>query len=148
MITPTLFDVVAIAGLSPIGETFDLNEDKENIINFDVKHASFSNYINFYHTAGEEVSEVEHIEFLALWLSKYVFCSKSLQVASRFITLANQLHHGRRICLSELLLVSLYEGLGSVVSKLKTYQTGTNLLLVGPFWLLQLWLNATFEPSL
>ena len=85
---------------------------------------------------------------MALWLSKYVFYSKSLQVASRFITLANQLHHGRRVCISELLLASLYESIGVAVSKLKTYETGTDLLLAGPFWLLQLWLNATFESSL
>jgi hypothetical protein len=44
--------------------------------------------------------------------------------------------------------VSLYDNIGYAVSKLKTYETSTNLLLAGPFWLLQLWLNATFEPSL
>src|ERR1043165_7211703 len=107
MITPTLFNIAAIIGLSPIGETFDPNKDADNFIDFDVKHANFSKYINFYHSTEEEVSEVEHIAFLALWLSKYVFCRKFLQVASRFITLANHLHHGRRVCISKLLLVSL-----------------------------------------
>ena len=28
------------------------------------------------------------------------------------------------------------------------HEAGSNLLLAGPYWLLQLWLNATFEPSL
>lgn len=66
MLTPTFFDIAAITGLSPIGETFNPNEDADNLIDFDVKNASFSKYINFYHSTEEEVSEVEHIAFLAL----------------------------------------------------------------------------------
>ena len=34
------------------------------------------------------------------------------------------------------------------MSKLENYKADTNRLLAGPYWLLQLWLNATFEPSL
>ncbi|KAI5383834.1 hypothetical protein KIW84_070987 [Lathyrus oleraceus] len=148
MMTPTLFDVAAIGGLPPTGETFDPYQDCENLIDLNVKNASFSTYINLYHADGEEVSDIEHIEFLGLWLSKFFFCCKSLQVAKRFLTLANQLHIGRRVCLSELLLASLYESLGSASAKLKEYETGTNLLLSGPYWLLQLWLNATFKSFL
>ncbi|XP_050918350.1 uncharacterized protein LOC127135752 [Lathyrus oleraceus] len=148
MMTPTLFDVAAISGLSPTGETFDPYQDCENLIDFNVKNASFSTYINLYHADGKEVSDIEHISFLGLWLSKFFFCCKSLQVAKRFLTLTNQLHVGRRVCLSELLLASLYESLGSASAKLKEYEAGTNLLLSGPYWLLQLWLNATFESFL
>ena len=50
--------------------------------------------------------------------------------------------------MSELLLSSLYESLGAIVAKLEDYEAGTNLLLSRPYWLLQLWLNSTFEPSL
>lgn len=45
-----------------------------------------------------------------------------------------------------MLLAGLYEILGSVTSKLKGYEADPNLLLAGPYWLLQLWLNATFKP--
>ena len=45
-------------------------------------------------------------------------------------------------------MASLYESLGSASAKLKEYEAGTNLLLSGPYWLLQLWLNATFESFL
>ncbi|XP_050876858.1 uncharacterized protein LOC127080587 [Lathyrus oleraceus] len=148
MMTPTLFEVAAIAGLPPTGETFDPYQDCENLIDFNVKNASFSTHINLYHADEEEVSDIEHIAFLGLWLSKFFFCCKSLQVAKRFLTLANQLHAGRRVGLSELLLASLYENLGSTSAKLKEYEAGTNLLLSGPYWLLQLWLNATFESFL
>lgn len=126
MITPTLFNVAAISGLPPIGETFDPYRDCENLIYFNVKNALFSIYISLYHADGEEGSDVEHIAFLGLWLSKFFFCCKSLQVAKRFLTLANQLHAGRKVCLSELLLSSLYESLGSASAKLKEYKAGTN----------------------
>ncbi|XP_050920289.1 uncharacterized protein LOC127137927 [Lathyrus oleraceus] len=148
MITPTLFDVAAISGLPPTGETFDPYQDCEYLIDFNVKNASFNTYINLYHADGEEVSDIEHIAFLGLWLSKFFFCCKSLQVAKRFLTLANQLHAGRKVCLSQLLLASLYESLGSASAKLKEYKAGTNLLLSGPYWLLQLWLSATFKSFL
>lgn len=62
--------------------------------------------------------------------------------------MANQLHDGRNVCLSEMILVNLYEYMGEGVTSLKNIQTKGNLLLSGPFWLLQLWLNAGFEACL
>lgn len=90
---------------------------------------------------------MEHIAFLALWLSHSVFCSKSLQVAKKYLTLANQLHARHDVCLSEMILASLYESLSDEVAQLKNLGDKGNLLLSAPFWLLQLWLNATFEAN-
>lgn len=110
---------------------------------------NFINYITDHHnTESNKVSAEEHIAFLAIWLSRYIFCYKSLEVAKRFLTLENQLHARHNICLSQLILGWLYESLGYATEFLKNYQLGTNLLLDGPYWLLQLWLNATFEPLL
>lgn len=47
-----------------------------------------------------------------------------------------------------MILGYLYETLGVDVKNLKTLKLGANFLLVGPYWILQLWLNAMFEPSL
>lgn len=91
---------------------------------------------------------MEHIAFLALWLSHSIFCSKSLQAAKKNLTLANQLHAGHNVFLSEMILASLYESLSDRVAQLKNLGDKGNLLLFGPFWLLQLWLNATFEANL
>ena len=44
-----------------------------------------------------------------------------------------------------MILSNLYESLGEGVTALKNIRTKGNLLLSGPFWLLQLWLNASFE---
>lgn len=62
--------------------------------------------------------------------------------------MANQLHVMHELCLSQIILGCLYESLGEGVDTLKIIQPGSNLLLSGPYWLLELWLNATFEASL
>lgn len=121
MMTPTLFDLAAIVGLKPIGEDFNPLYLTEDSIGFEVSRAAYSSHINYYHDkTTEEVSDTEHIAFLALWLCIHVFCSKSIQVAKKFITIANQLHVGRKLCLSEMILVHLYECLGEGVTHLKT----------------------------
>lgn len=45
-------------------------------------------------------------------------------------------------------MTSLFESLSDGITQLKNLGEKGNLLLFGPFWLLQLWLNATFEASL
>lgn len=47
-----------------------------------------------------------------------------------------------------MILERLYESLSDRVAQLKNLGDKGNLLLSGPFWLLQLWLNATFEANL
>lgn len=89
MTTPTLFDIAAITGLKPMGETYDPDFLSKDTIGFDTSRAAFTMHIAYYHDKDiDEVSDTKHIAFLALWLSHYVFCSKSLQVAKKFLTLA------------------------------------------------------------
>lgn len=84
------------------------------------------------------MSDVKHIAFLALWLSCCVFCFRSLKVAKKFITISSQLHKGRNLCLSQMILGSLYENLGMAVAIFKNITPETNFLLAGPFWLADL----------
>lgn len=108
--TPTLFDMAAIIGLKPTGHTYDPNIDVVDTITFSTTRATYSMHIAHYHDKDTDaVYDMEHIAFLALWLSHSVFCSKSLQVAKKYLTLANQLHAEHDICLSEMILASLYE---------------------------------------
>ena len=72
----------------------------------------------------------------------------SLQVTKKILTLATQLHHGYNCCLDELILANLYESISNGVTQLKVIGNRASLLLSGPFWLLQIWLNATFESFL
>lgn len=117
MVTPTLFYIAAIIRLKPTGLTYDPKIDSEDSIAFSTSRDASSTHIANYHDKDiETVSEVEHIAFLALWLSHFVFCSKSLQVAKKYLTLANQLHVGHDVCLSEMILASLYEFLSDDVT--------------------------------
>lgn len=107
MLTPTLFDVAAITGLSPLGDTFDQTLLTENTFTFG--QANVLNYIEDHHNKDfVEVYDEEHITFLTLWLSYYVFCSGSLQIAKSYISLAIQIHEGRHILLGKLMLAFLY----------------------------------------
>lgn len=86
---------------------------------------------------------------MTLWLSYYVFCLGSLQIAKKFAPLAIQLNEGQNISLAKLLLANLYQSLGNAYYKLKHLpETNKSYLASDPLWLLQLWLNATFEPKL
>jgi hypothetical protein len=51
------------------------------------------------------------------------------------------------VALGRLILASLYDSLGQASDLLKKTDKGSQLALSGPIWLLQLWLNATFEPN-
>lgn len=95
------------------------------------------------------MSATEHTTFLTYWLSPYVFFSSSLQVAKKFIPLATKLHERKNVCLNKLVLCSLYESLAIASRDLKAQVCPKEIFLIlGPIWLLELCLNATFEPSL
>jgi hypothetical protein len=148
MMTPTLFDVAAITGLSPTGETYDPAKAGTSI-EFVLGEKTFLKYIQEHHAIDEEeVSDVEHVAFLTLWLSHYIFCSSSLQVAKQFIPMAVQLHEGCQFGLGRLILGCLFSSMQLASENLKKTGDGTTFLAGGPFWLLQLWLNATFEKEL
>jgi len=109
MLTPTLLDVAAITGLKPTGETFDPSKCKSFVI-FDFIKASCGPYIKLQHKPQDKTFlDDEHIAFLTYWLSMYLFCTRSIQVAKHYRSLAYQLHKGKPICLSKLILGSLYE---------------------------------------
>ncbi|KAI5438920.1 hypothetical protein KIW84_024589 [Lathyrus oleraceus] len=149
MLTPTLFDVTTITGLCPYEDDFDPTDLDKDTIDFDGTRAGFTKYIADHHVDDNpEVTMEERIAFLGLWLSRCVFCCKSLKVAKRYLTLAKHMHEWRNVNLGQLILGSLYTALGESTEALRNINPQDKFLLVGPFWILQLWLNATFETSL
>lgn len=138
MLTPTLFDVEGITRPNPLGKKFTLIVETTN--EFTIEGFSFKNFIIDNHKKQNvKVFGQEHISFLTLWISYYVLCSGSLQVAKKFIPLAIQLHEGQKISLSKLILAKLYQSLGEASYKLKYLsETNKSFLLSGPLWLLQI----------
>ncbi|CAJ2642239.1 unnamed protein product [Trifolium pratense] len=147
MMTPTLLDVAAITGLSPLGDTYDPSKNSDTI-KFDFRNKSYSKYILENRKTDNEVSAEGHVAFLTLWLSQYVFCTQSLQVAKKFIPMAIQLHECQQFNFARLILGCLYESMRDACEHLKRTSDGSTFLGAGPFWLLQLWLNATFHAEL
>lgn len=149
ILTPTLFNVAAITGFHPDGDRFYPNEKDEDNIECDNNRAGFTRYIEDYHvTDTSEAFAEEYIAFLALWLFRCVLCCRSLKVAKRYITLANQPHEGNDVCISQLILGSFYAPPGEATEALRNIKPKDSLLLAGLFCLLQLWLSATFESPL
>lgn len=65
MLTPILFDVAVITGLSPLGEVFGPTLLTKNTFSFG--HTSLLNYIeDHYNKDSVEVSDKEHTTFLTL----------------------------------------------------------------------------------
>ncbi|PNY08031.1 hypothetical protein L195_g004541 [Trifolium pratense] len=143
----TLLDVAAITGLSPLGDTYDPFKASDTI-KFDFRNKSYSKYIIENQKTDDEVSAEEHVAFLTLWLSQYVFCTQSLQVAKKYIPMAIQLHECQQFSFARLILGCLYESMRDACEHLKKTGDGSTFLGAGPFWLLQLWLNATFHTEL
>ena len=113
MVTPTLFDIASITSFLPTRKTFDptLITKTEPVFDFDL--ITYKHFVkDFHETGSEEVSYQEYISFLTYWISLFVFGSSSSQVTKNFINMATQLHEGRNIILSKLILGSLYEALG------------------------------------
>lgn len=147
MMTPTLLDVAAITGLTPSGAVYDPNMSSKSI-KITIKDKTYSKYIAEHHSDSEEVSGEEHVAFLVLWLSHFVFCTKSLQVAMKFVPMAVQIHECQHFGFGQLLLGCLFECMRTACELLKKTSDGGTFLAYGPFWLLQLWLNATFPQEL
>ncbi|XP_027346509.1 uncharacterized protein LOC113858193 [Abrus precatorius] len=147
MITPTLFDVAAILGLRPAGPSFRPDSHPKNPdVTPNFQKLSYQLFITLNMNRDGPVTDEEHVVFMMFWLSAYVFCSRSLQVPKTLLTLAQLLHEESSICLGKLILGNLYENLNEAVASFRSNDFPS--VISGPFWLLQLWLNAIFEEKL
>ncbi|KAI5394489.1 hypothetical protein KIW84_061232 [Lathyrus oleraceus] len=130
MITQTLLDITAITGLKPTSEVFDYEAVAPISLKFNVgdsRKPTYNNFIDHHSTYADPV-------------------------AKHFALLATQLHQERDIALGQLILASLYESLPEVVCQIRLFDPENsrkkNVLVHGPFWFLQLWLNATFSKDI
>lgn len=155
MITPTLLDIAAITSLKPTGEVFDCEAVAPIPLRFDVgdsRNPTYNNFIDHYATSSGPMTTEEHVAFLTLWISRFVFCSRSMQIAKHFALLETQLHQERDITLGQLILASLYKSLCEFVCQIKLFDPENskkkNVLVHGPFWFLQQWLNTIFSKDI
>ncbi|GAU41191.1 hypothetical protein TSUD_26160 [Trifolium subterraneum] len=127
MMTPTLFYVAAITGLSPTRDTYDPTLAGSKI-EPKIRTKSYTKYIEEQNQLTGEVSDEEHVAFLVLWLSQHIFCTRSLQVAKMFLPMAIQLHEGQQFGFGKLILGCLYENMRSVCENIKKTGDGSTFL--------------------
>ncbi|KAJ1401625.1 hypothetical protein SESBI_28640 [Sesbania bispinosa] len=95
MITPTLLDVAIITGLPPSGNTYLPTSQPSMTITYEDGKLTYKGFIgNNHDKQSDSVSDEEHMTFLWLWLSSFVFCLRSLQCPRSLLPLANMLHEG------------------------------------------------------
>ena len=107
MISPTLFELVAIASLRPTGFTihFDVEPDYVKAHNFNNSKPSYSAFIrNNVDALLTPVFDDEHVAFLFYWLNALVYCGRSLQMQQRYYPLAIMLHEGHQLYLAKLII--------------------------------------------
>lgn len=150
MVSPTLLNVAIVTGLRPTESTFRFDMKPKANIELTFKTMTYSNFILRHddRTTTNGFNE-EHVAFFLLWLSAFFLCSKSLQVSQKFLIVALLLHEGSDGCLSKILLGEFYLFFSQVVDTLRKPPIQDRIpLFAGPFWFLQLWLNAIFESKL
>jgi hypothetical protein len=149
MMTPTLLDLAAITDVKLGGELYNHRDVTYIPVRFNVGTSGLPSYNAFaehHHKNTDEISDEEHVAFLAYWLARHIFCNRSVQVTKAHATLASHLHNGTLVSISDLILASLYSSLTDIVGQIKAHviDPKKNVLFHGPLWLLQLWLVATF----
>lgn len=94
---PTLFEVVAIAGLHPDGEVLHHCSMPQKVFNvLKGSPTSFGSFIKYHNRKEGKVSHEEYVTFLLLWLLAFCMCYKSVQVFKGYLLLANLLHEGKQ----------------------------------------------------
>ncbi|CAL8994130.1 unnamed protein product, partial [Prunus brigantina] len=161
MMTPTVLDMAALFGLSPLGvEVSAALVAPKAAGSFKAawptvaklaggKAKNMLNYSSFYGNFGVEdnpdddsvapLGEVEHAAFLLYWLCKFVFCTQANKVTLEFAHLADYLAQGGRLALGPFLLGHIYRTLHDVVTDGMKPKHG------GPLWAFQFWLQAYFR---
>ena len=84
--------------------------------------------------------------FLNMWLDKFVFCGRSVDPTSVYLSVAEKLADGGRFPLGRYLLGSAYHLLHQVAEKLLLGEPIGNL--GGPWWFINMWLNVHMHKRL
>ncbi|KAL6276164.1 hypothetical protein ACE6H2_019765 [Prunus campanulata] len=149
MMTPTLLDLAAIAGLRPHGKDYSAAglPKSTSKLSYSRTNKYFSNWVETYFRFAKSssgaprngVSYEEHVAFLQMWLCKFLTCSKSGQITQEVQSLAEVLANGETVALGPIFLAYLYRGLHQMVSP-----NPVSCNVSGPIWLFQLWLHIYF----
>lgn len=159
--TITLEDVMILGGFPVMGEPLKKREPFEGDLQ-DMEKAMIAEHRKFNKTKWRkadqtlwtrqfmerEGDELEHVGFLSLWLSRYVFPRHPDGIVGQYvIPIAVRLSRGVRISIATAVLASLYRDLRILKDYLHQNgggQEASQLVLWAPFSILQMWLWERF----
>jgi hypothetical protein len=124
--TPTLVDVVMIAGLdisSSYPSAFKLSSKTEC--------TNWGAYLNQHIKTKGPVTEKEHTAFLNLWSEHFLFCGPSLAPTRNYLPPAYELAKGNTVGLGKLFLGEVYRDLHSMSLSLLTRRNSGPLVSGG-----------------
>ncbi|RWR93808.1 Serine/threonine-protein phosphatase 7 [Cinnamomum micranthum f. kanehirae] len=153
--TITLEDVLILGGFSVLGEFVNapLSEEMGQIEKTIVKaHRGFNKMKSKKDSHGAWLNhfigingELEHVAFLSLWLSRYVFPTHPVDTIGRNVfSIVVQLAKGTRIALGPAVLANLYRGFS--LMKRNMDNDAPNSVVWAPFQLLYKWAQKRFSP--
>ncbi|XP_076888087.1 serine/threonine-protein phosphatase 7 long form homolog [Bidens hawaiensis] len=141
--TVTLEDVTVLGGYSVLGESV-ISVDSVDSVTLNPDLAGKVEIMNGCRSelGPEPDPEDEHIAFLSLWLSRFVFPSVDLDsVGKHVIPIAVRLSQGVKLALAPAVLAYIYCNL----TKLKEQKSNVCVNLLGPFRLVQIWGYERFQ---
>ena len=153
--TITLEDVMVLGGFSVLGEpvnlplTGDLVAMEAELLSLwrvmgrGKSRRDHRTWMKFF-MEEEESHDLEHVGFLSLWLSRFVFPSLPEGIIrTKVFPIAIHLSQGTRMALAPAVLASLYEILRLLKQHVASSE-GESVTVLGPFQLVQLWAMERF----
>ncbi|KAK6946878.1 Aminotransferase-like, plant mobile domain [Dillenia turbinata] len=146
--TVTLEDVMILGGLPVVGESamspltddlmeleMRLKEERLKLVHSKARKPRQTAWLNHFMGSG---SEFEHLAFLTLWLSRFVFPSRSDTIGQHVFQIAIHLSRGTRIALAPAVLASIYRDM-RLLRQLASITCSYKIAFSGPLELVQLW---------
>ncbi|RYR37004.1 hypothetical protein Ahy_A09g041937 isoform A [Arachis hypogaea] len=154
--TITLEDVMVLGGFSVLGEPVNLPLTGD-MVAMEAEMLRLSRemdggksrrdqrtWMKFFMEEGQS-HDLEHVGFLSLWLSRFVFPSLPYEViATRVFPIAIRLARGTKLALAPAVLAGIYESL-RLLKQQVTSSLGESVKALGLFQLVQLWANERFS---
>ncbi|KAJ4749032.1 serine/threonine-protein phosphatase 7 long form-like protein [Rhynchospora pubera] len=147
MVTPTLFDLAAIAGLRPDGCSVNAAMDVDiSLFNDDIKDSrDYTAFFKKFNAKDGPVQFKEHVAFLWYWICRFIACSPARVIVRQYLGLAVCLAQGRKLALGQFVLGELYRAISDVILHLNSEDKRYEFANAGgPIWIYQIWLYAYF----
>ncbi|KAA8526964.1 hypothetical protein F0562_008807 [Nyssa sinensis] len=147
--TITLEDVMILGGFPVLGEPVtsspltvefikieeEMNKQRMEMSRSKARKAGHPGWLKHF---MEEEGEFEHVAFLSLWLSRYVFPSFAEETIGKHVfPIAARLSQGIQVALAPAVLASLYKDLRFL--REQAISSSGSIIVSAPFQLVQLW---------